>query len=900
MDIFTISGLTFNYPERPENALDNISFSVRQGEFLTVAGPSGCGKSTLLRHLKPTLAPHGVLRGEILFENAPLSDLDLRKQSSSVGFVCQDPDSQIVTDKVWHELAFGLESLGYDTPMIRGRVAEISSFFGVQTCFYKNVSELSGGQKQLLNLASIMVMQPSALILDEPTSQLDPIAASEFLATVAKINRELGVTVIITEHRLEEVLPISDRAIIMNKGKIICDGAPAEVGENLRVHGNGMFFAMPTPMRVFAVVSGAGRPCSERCPVTVRDGRLWLDDFARLNGLSDITSQDLGDSSGRGDPAVTLENVWFKYKKDAPDVLRGLSFKAYGGELLAILGGNGTGKTTTLSVISGVNKPYRGKILIEDRSLASARDPGAQALCALPQNAQALFVKKTVREDLQEILNDRKPLKDDKIQMLAYVVRLCQLDELLERHPYDLSGGERQRAALAKVLLLNPRILLLDEPTKGLDAEFKRTFAEILKNLSRRGVTVIMVSHDIEFCALYAHRCALFFDGSIVTEAAPRAFFSGKSFYTTSANRMARHLLPNAVTAEDLIEACGATTSASPCNDEVSPLIASTAPPLSTRAKASSRQVSSRPKPLPVWRQTLAVISGGAALALAIIAVIEPWAPGAGPKYLPFVFLAAFFTLCAAVNRRGVKRTDKKQTPVERRDLSKRYIAAAAIILLAIPLTIFTGVFWLGDRKYYFISILVALETITPFFLMFEGKKPRARELVVIAALCALGVAGRTASFMLPQFKPVAAMVIISGVALGGESGFLVGAVTMLASNALYGHGPWTPWQMFAMGLIGFLAGALFRKGILRRSRPPLCIFGGLAVVVIYGGIMNPSLVIQYNDHPTWGMILTAYLTGFPFDLIHAAATIFFLWILSPPMLEKLDRVKVKYGLTER
>jgi energy-coupling factor transport system ATP-binding protein len=237
--------------------------------------------------------------------------------------------------------------------------------------------------------------------------------------------------------------------------------------------------------------------------------------------------------------------------------------------------------------------------------------------------------------------------------------------------------------------------------------------------------------------------------------------------------------------------------------------------------------------------------------------------------------------------------------PAGRRRLSRRTVAAAAMILLAVPLTIFVGVYWMGDRKYYFISLLVVLETMLPFFLIFEGRKPQARELVILSILCALGVAGRAAFFMLPQFKPVAAMVILSGVAFGGESGFLVGAVTMLVSNMMFGQGPWTPWQMFAMGLIGFLAGVLFKKGLLRRSRLPLCIFGGLAVVLIYGGLMNPSFVIQYNDHPAWGMFLAAYLTGFPFDLVHAAATVFFLWCLSRPILEKLDRVKVKYGLLE-
>jgi energy-coupling factor transport system ATP-binding protein len=688
-----------------------------------------------------------------------------------------------------------------------------------------------------------------------------------------------------TEHRLEDVFPMSNRVLVMDEGRIICDGTPAETGESLRGCGHGMFLAMPTPMRVYAAV-----PNDWGCPVTVRDGRLWLDNFAQTHTLGQIP-REMQKKPPRT-AAIEMDDVWFKYEKDGPDVLRGLSFTAYPGELLAILGGNGTGKTTTLSVISGINKPYRGEVLIEGRVPENSNGLFDGLLGALPQNPQSLFVKKTVREDLREILKDRKLSPELKDRRLAYVVRLCRLEELLERHPYDLSGGEQQRAALAKVLLIDPKILLLDEPTKGLDAEFKRIFAEILKSLLRRSVAVVMVSHDIEFCAKYADRCALFFDGGIVTESEPHAFFSGNSFYTTAASRMARHLLPEAVTAEDVIAACGGTVPPPPeLGVDDGPLPEpETPPPVETLEK------------LPLWRKILSGVAGAVLIGLGYIALTEPdipWLMEKNKTGLYIVLLAVAGILSALLNRRGEKPIENEQVPVGQRKMPKRTVAAAAMILLAIPLTIFIGVFWLDDRKYYFISILVIFETMLPFFLLFERRKPQARELMVIAVLCALNVAGRAAFFMLPQFKPVMALVIVSGVAFGGESGFLVGAVTMLASNILFGQGPWTPWQMFAMGLIGFLAGVLFRKGVLRRSRLPLCIFGGLAAVVIYGGIMNPCIVFIYNDHPMWPMFLSAYILGFPFDLVQAAATVFFLWIFSRPMLEKLDRIKVKYGLVE-
>lgn len=878
---FEIQNLTFYYPEQGKETLQDVSFALEQGQFVTLVGPSGCGKSTLLRQLKTVLAPHGVKTGEIFFEGRPLDTIDQREQSARMGFVQQSPDNQIVTDKVWHELAFGLESLGYDTPTIRGRVAEMASFFGIQTWFYKNVTELSGGQKQLLNLASIMAMQPSVLILDEPTSQLDPIAASDFLATVGKINRELGTTVIMTEHRLEEVFPMSDRVLVMDNGSIIADGPPRQVGAQLKDTGHTMFLAMPTAMRVWAAV-----PNDAACPITVRDGRDWLTDFAAGRPL--LTESAPEPPAPAGEAAITLEDIWFKYEKDLPDVVRGLSLTVKKGEFIAVLGGNGTGKTTTLSVIGGLRKAYRGVVTVSG------------SLGVLPQNPQSLFVKKTVREDLYEIFKGKKlsnEIKDDKV---AHVVKLCRLELLLDRHPYDLSGGEQQRAALAKVLLLDPEILLLDEPTKGLDAGFKQVFAVILKTLQRRGVTIFMVSHDVEFCAEYANRCALFFDGSIVTSGTPRAFFSGNSFYTTSANRMARGLLPEAITAGDVIAACGGEAPPRPEPDE-------DAPPLPAPAEESA---AGKPAKLPLWRRVMAAVSGLVALIAFIKAIgvtdlsalLTPSGMSdlAGDYALIYVLLiAALFVFALSVSRKSPPPVHPVQVPREKRKLSKRTIAAAAMILLLIPITIFFGVYYLGGRKYYFIALLILLETMLPFALVFEGRKPQARELVVIAVLCALGVAGRAAFFMLPEFKPVVAMVIIAGVAFGGESGFLVGAMTMLASNVMFSQGPWTPWQMFAMGIIGFLAGVLFRKGWLRRSRVSLCIFGALASVVIYGGIMNPAAALMWAHTLDPKVILTYYISGFPVDLVRSAGTVFFLWFAAEPMLEKLDRIKVKYGLVE-
>ena len=878
-----IEHFSFYYPEQAEKTLDDLTLTVEQGEFLVLCGPSGCGKSTLLRQLKTVLAPHGRRLGSIRFEGRPLEELDQREQSAGIGFVQQDPENQIVTDKVWHELAFGLESLGYDTPTIRRRVAEMASFFGIQTWFYKNVTELSGGQKQLLNLASIMAMQPSVLILDEPTSQLDPIAAADFLATLGKINRELGTTVVLTEHRLEDAFLLASRVAVMDRGRLLCTGSPAEVGAILRGAGHSMFLAMPTPMRIWASAPDAGG----HCPVTVREGRDWLTKFADGHPLMELPSEPR--RTYPNEPAITAEGLWFKYEKELPDVVKGLSLTVRRGEFLALLGGNGTGKTTSLKLLSGLQKPYRGEVRL------------AGSVGVLPQNPQALFVKKTVREDLFEILKGRNFSGKAQEERVAWAVRLCRLEGLLDRHPYDLSGGEQQRAALAKVLLLGPEILLMDEPTKGLDAEFKQVFAEILQSLLRQGVTLLMVSHDIEFCARYAHRCALFFDGSIVTEAPPRAFFSGNSFYTTSANRMARGLLPEAVTAEDVIQACGG-------NLPPAPELPDSGEPLPEPEEASADY---KPKPLPWWRKLGAVLTGTVSFLLFLsfmnvtdltqLITADGMTELANHQMILYaLFILSLFLFATCITRRSHRKDYALQVPKAKRKLAKRTVVAAVLVLLMIPLTLYIGVFYLDNKKYYFISLLVLLECMLPFFLIFEGRKPQARELVIIAVLCAIGIAGRAALFMLPQFKPVMAVTIIAGVAFGGETGFLVGAMTMLASNVLFGQGPLTPWQMFSMGIIGFLAGILFRKGLLRRNRGALCVFGALAAILIYGGIMNPASALTWVGELNEKVLLTYYISGLPFDCIQAAATWLFLWFGAEPMLEKLDRVKVKYGVVER
>ena len=560
--IVEVRDLSFAYPGEEIRALNHVNLKIEEGELVVLCGKSGCGKSTLLTHLKTPLTPHGKRMGNILFQGTPLSEVSNKEQSQKIGYVLQNPDNQIVTDKVWHELAFGLESLGCPTPEIRIRVAEMASYFGIQDWFYKNVAELSGGQKQLLNLASIMAMHPDLLVLDEPTSQLDPIAASDFLATVKKINRDLGTTIILTEHRLEEVFPAADRVVVMDRGEILAEGSPGYIGKVLKEKNHDMFLAMPVPMQIYAEVES-----DLECPITVRDGRQWLDHLCE--GRTESSQEEVGlkmdDMSGEEKRETLLEckDLWFRYEKDTPDVVKGLSMKLYPGEFYCLLGGNGTGKSTTLSLLSRLRKPYRGKVLLQGKDIRKYSDEELYRgiLGVVPQNPQSLFVKKTVELELFEMVGGSKERKNEeyhlsmeKREAVDGIVKVTHLSGLLHRHPYDLSGGEQQRLALAKILLLRPKLLLMDEPTKGLDSYFKEEFSGILDLLKEQGVTIFMISHDIEFCASHADRCGLFFDGSIAASGIPRDFFAGNNFYTTAANRMARKYFPLAVTGKDVME----------------------------------------------------------------------------------------------------------------------------------------------------------------------------------------------------------------------------------------------------------------------------------------------------------------------------------------------------------
>ena len=549
MALLRFENLSFAYPHSDVRSLDRVSLSVERGEYVVLCGPSGCGKTTLLRHAKPALVPVGAKEGTVAYQNVPLEDLSPAVAAAEIGFVQQNPDNQIVTDFVWHELAFGLENLGFPVPVIRRRVAEMAAFFGMETWFRSKTSELSGGQKQLLNLASTMAMNPKLLILDEPTSMLDPLAARNLLSTIERINRELGVAVLLTEHRLDDVFPVADRVVTMERGRILSDGAPGEIAAALSdaPERHRIYFGLPASVRIFGALDTA----REQIPLTVRDARRALSDllgntYDTYDAVPDIHGRKEKAEERKQTIALGAKDLWFRYAEKGKDVLRGADVTLYHGELLCLLGGNGAGKTTLLNVLAGTARAYRGKVKAEKGG----------RLCMLPQNVRSLFVADAVRQELLD------SAEQDMARAQAMAARL-ELDDLMDRHPYDLSGGESQRLAVGKLLLRRGTILLLDEPTKGLDAYAKRQLAMLLQSLCRDGVSLLLVTHDVEFAVQYATRCALMFDGVLLSEDEPHAFFAGNRFYTTDANRIAMEYFPEDITCEEVITSCENCLSAS-------------------------------------------------------------------------------------------------------------------------------------------------------------------------------------------------------------------------------------------------------------------------------------------------------------------------------------------------
>lgn len=572
MALFEIKNLTFKYANSIKPVLNGVDLQIDDGEFVVVCGETGCGKTTLLKLLKKQLQPNGTKKGSILFKQTEVCQLDEKVASGEIAFVAQDIESQIVTDKVYSELSFGLSNLGLKEPEIRRRVAETASFFGIESLYKKNTHELSGGQKQMLNLASVMVMRPKVLILDEPTSQLDPICSTEFLNILKKINTELCVTIVIVEHRLEEVFSLANKVVVLSDGKVSACGNPRNVCKALKAADEKMVCALPSSVRIF---NQFDIDCE--CPISVCEGKKFLtqnfNNAQKSLEKKNNDSQELSQTPVRENTAckplnkfkdnqskvaVRFKNTFFRYEKNSQDVLEDFSFTLYENEFLCVLGGNGCGKTTMLKCLCNLLKPYSGKIEVFGNDIRKMK--GTQLyrnnVCMLPQNPQNLFLMETVQSEFDELINVLQIEKKQGQQLIDKLVGLFQIKSLLKTHPYDLSGGEKQKVAFIKVLLTNPQIILLDEPTKGLDAHSKKVLASVIMSLKAEGKTILAVTHDVEFAGEFADRCGMIFNGQMVCVEPRVDFFSNNSFYTTACERISYGFFSNAITCEDVVSLC--------------------------------------------------------------------------------------------------------------------------------------------------------------------------------------------------------------------------------------------------------------------------------------------------------------------------------------------------------
>mgnify|MGYP000112590682 FL=1 len=598
-NIIQIRDLTFAYAAGDEPVLSDINIDISSGEFVIIMGSSGSGKTTLLKMLKRNMIPAGRYSGRVYIYGKEADKLTDRENAAGIGYVSQDPDNQIVTDKVWHELAFGLENLGMDNVTIRKKVAEMSEYFGITGWYDKEVSKLSGGQKQILNLASVMVMQPGILLLDEPTANLDPLAAIRFLDVVKRINQELGVTVVMVEHNLEHIYADADRIIAIDKGRVAANSSPKKAAADIIAAGSFLIEGLPVASRLYSgynkkngnsVVSynnvnidsnnKDNHILSDEIPLTVKEGRRWYVNYKKVYGKDitkdkdkinnfagksiindkvikkDVLEEDnitgnknkkrigfikknnLENKSSRKNTdnientVCQLKNVSYSYNKKLPYIIDGVDVSFKEGQITAILGGNGAGKSTMLKLIAGIIEPVRGKIISNKR------------IIMLPQDPKAVFTEVSVEEELAEVLMDKgngiynnMPM-EDKREIVEQIIEEFGLNDIRKNNPYDISGGQQEKLAIAKVLLLKPEVLLLDEPTNGLDPYFKKTLGKLLKKINADGVTIIIVSHDLEFVDSFCDDVIMLFDKKVAAKDSTHKFLRDNMFYTTNYYRI--------------------------------------------------------------------------------------------------------------------------------------------------------------------------------------------------------------------------------------------------------------------------------------------------------------------------------------------------------------------------
>ena len=597
---FSFAYMNSDGTESEVKSLDSINLEIDYGDFVLLCGPSGCGKTTLLTNLKKELMPAGRRSGEIKFNGTRIIDMDEISSACDIGYLFQNPDSQIVTDTVIQEIAFPLENIGLPTEEIRNRISEIVAFFGINDILHKNVNELSGGQKQLVNLCSLLVLRPHVLLLDEPMSQLDPIASYEFLSIVRRLNEEFSITVIMSEHKADSIFPFIDKAVFLKDGKIefvdnahnICSEViDDEIFENY----------LPAVTKIYNSLSVKYPSLIKlNTPLSIREGRRCLntihDDLIKISN-DDVDSINLNHDNlhitnkkyhsqeksgildkislgGNKNALISMNGIYFAYEKGNL-ILKNVDFELEKGDFVSLIGGNGVGKSTFLQLLVGILKPIKGKVKYKKGikrayvhqnpmihfSKDNVKEEFLESILEskLLQNNSVGFNKETY-DDLLKMSNEEfiesdvlNGLEFDSIEFkFKELIEFFDICDLIDKHPYDCSGGEQQKIVIVKALLQNADVLVLDEPTKGLDPISSKNLANILNSLRDNGITILMTSHDLDFVANNCKRCLMLFDKDIQIDDDPKVIFAENNFYTTFVNRMVKDYVPEIVTLDDL------------------------------------------------------------------------------------------------------------------------------------------------------------------------------------------------------------------------------------------------------------------------------------------------------------------------------------------------------------
>lgn len=543
MPLYKVENLTYYYPEAEKAALNDITLEIEEGEFILVAGGSGSGKSSLARALAGLIPDFygGRVGGKVYFQGQDIRTMDRGKLAREVGMVFQDPEKQIVQTYVEAEIAFGLENLGLDNEEMQRRVAEVVCFMNLEQIRGAFTVNLSGGQKQKLALASVLAMQPRVLVLDEPTSQLDPVSAEDILNLVKRLNEEMGFTVIIIEQRLERCYHLADRILLMEKGKIACDGSAREVARKTSREDSPF---LPPVARFFAGIEAPS------LPLTVKEGRKLLRSFVNIERAlaarpaSGKVGGSTADLLARGS-TICLKNLWFTYP-GGQEVLKDVSLDVREGEFVAVLGENGAGKSTMLRQLTGLLRPDRGSVQVLGKDVGRNGFKEVRRHTAyLSQNPNDYLFQDTVEEELLFTLKNYGLADTSIVDEMLGRFRLARYRRI---NPRDLSSGERQRVALASVLVMSPGLIILDEPTRGVDFRLKAELGRFLQQEAEKGRTVIVVTHDVEFAAEYAGRIVMMSSGRVVSDGGKHEVLGKSVFYSPQLGKMCRGICDGVLT----------------------------------------------------------------------------------------------------------------------------------------------------------------------------------------------------------------------------------------------------------------------------------------------------------------------------------------------------------------